>query len=96
MSHRFFTYDERPELRSQAGWDVALRSTHGSTVARGYARTVAEPSIRLESGLHAVIRADRFVPGSYELHYGVYNRDPAMPGNSRADLGCFVVTAAVP
>ena len=28
---------------------------------------MAEPSIRLESGLHAIIRADRFVPGSYEL-----------------------------
>jgi spermidine synthase len=28
---------------------------------------VAEPSIRLESGLHAVIRRDRFVPGAYEL-----------------------------
>jgi spermidine synthase len=28
---------------------------------------VAEPSTRLESGLNAIIRADRFVPGSYEL-----------------------------
>jgi spermidine synthase len=28
---------------------------------------VAEPSTRLESGLHAMIRADRFVPGAYEL-----------------------------
>ncbi|MGE3193532.1 MAG: spermidine synthase [Microbacteriaceae bacterium] len=37
------------------------------TVARGYARTVAEPSTRLESGLHALIRRDRFVPGAYEL-----------------------------
>ena len=37
------------------------------TVARGYARTVAEPSTRLESGLHAVIRRDRLVPGVYEL-----------------------------
>jgi spermidine synthase len=28
---------------------------------------VAEPSTRLESGLHAVIRPDRFVPGAFEL-----------------------------
>jgi hypothetical protein len=36
------------------------------------------------------------VPGSYELRYGVYNRDPAIPGNSRANLGCFTVAPAVP
>lgn len=28
---------------------------------------MAEPSTRLESGLHALIRRDRFVPGAYEL-----------------------------
>lgn len=37
------------------------------TVARSYARPMAESSTRLDSGLHAVIRPDRFVPGSFEL-----------------------------
>jgi len=36
------------------------------------------------------------VPGSYELYYGVYNLDPAIPGNAHADLGCFTVAPAVP
>jgi hypothetical protein len=31
------------------------------------------------------------VPGSYEVYYGVYNSGPAIPGNARADLGCFNV-----
>lgn len=36
------------------------------------------------------------IPGSYQLHYGVYNRDRAVPGNSSADLGCFTIPPAVP
>jgi len=36
------------------------------------------------------------VPGSYQLRYGVYNRDSAIPGNSNAELGCFTVAPAVP
>ena len=57
----------RVQLGAQPRRQVALRCTHGVTVARGYASTVAESSVRLDSGLHAVIRPDRFVQGAYEL-----------------------------
>ena len=36
------------------------------------------------------------IPGSYQLYYGVYNSGPALPGNARADLGCFNVPPAAP
>ena len=31
------------------------------------------------------------VPGSYEVYYGAYRREPPVPGNARANLGCFSV-----
>src|SRR5690606_14629773 len=57
----------RVELLAHARREVALRCTHAATVPPGYARTVAEPSARLDSGLHAVIRPDRFVAGAFGL-----------------------------